>query len=148
MFDQIRDRLGITAETDYSVDRAETVSAFESLLDMEGVSVDDAPAAVDEFEEIVTRYDEISADVTDAMNELTEDGGVPLLYIVDDDTELDRWQRENPDLVAEIKSVAEHMDDLLERLEVDDQSVDEGESPYAEVNGFYRNVREAEQLTR
>jgi len=148
MLDRIRDWVDSADGETYEVDREATVAAFESLLDDERVTVDgDLAAVVEQFDEIVARYDEISDDVTDAMDELTDDGEMPGIYFAKDNTELDRWQRENPELVAEIESLYDRLGELTERLDVDESSTDEV-GPTGDADEFYQTLQSVHWLTK
>ncbi|MFC6873857.1 hypothetical protein [Halobellus marinus] len=146
MLDWLRERIGGSEGVDYTVDYAETRAAFESFVRGEGVTTDgDTEELIERFEGILSRYDEISAEVESATNEITEDGEVTLWDTVGNE-QLPEWQEENPTLVAELESLNEEFDQLIEELNPDESAIDEG-GPITEVNAFYRKLNNAGWLT-
>ncbi|WP_436932463.1 hypothetical protein [Halosimplex halobium] len=143
MFDRIREMVGTEDNTkSYEINPQEVISAFERFLEREGVAVNQEKSDVmDEFVEIVNRYDNIGSELQQAQENIGDENGISLLDQMDND-QFDRWQKNHEHTIEEVESLNEDIIELLNKIDVDESRLDES-GPFSEVTEFIQRVSDA-----
>ena len=146
MIDWLRDLVGTEDDETEEIAPGETIDAFERFLESEDVTVkQDNADLVDQFADIVGRYDDIRPEIRRAREEIG-DGDSLSLYDVVRNEEFDSWQEDNQSTLAEIESLNEDFRRLLEDIDLNESEIDTS-GPISEVNRFYKQVHDAVWLT-
>lgn len=143
MFDRIREMVGTEDDTkSYEIDPQDVISAFERSLERKGVAVNqDKSDVMDEFVEIVNRYDNIGSELQQAQENIGDGNGFSLLDQLDND-QFDRWQKNHEHTIEEIDSLNEDIIELLNKIDVDESQLNES-GPFSEVTEFSQRVSDA-----
>lgn len=143
MFDRIREMVATEDSTKgYEINPQEVITAFERFLEREGVTVNqNRPDVMDEFAEIVYRYDNIGSELQHARENIGDENGISLLDQMDND-QFDRWQKNHEQTIEEIESLNEDVIELLNKVDVDESRLDES-GRFSEVTAFIQRVNDA-----
>jgi len=143
MFDRIREMVGTEDSTKgYEINPQEVITAFERFLEREGVTVNqNRPDVMDEFAEIVYRYDNIGSELQQARENIGDGNGISVLDQMDND-QFDRWQKNHEHTIEEIESLNEDVIELLNKVDVDKSRLDES-GRFSEVAEFIQRVNDA-----
>ena len=143
MFDRIREMVGTEdSTTGYEINPQEVITAFERFLEREGVTVNQNRSdVIDEFAEIVERYDDIGSELQQARENIGDGNGISLLDQIDND-QFDRWQKNHEHTIKEVESLNEDVIELLHKVDIDESRLDEA-GRFSEVAEFIERVNNA-----
>lgn len=148
MFDRLREMFGIKdTSSSYEINPQEVLTEFERLLEMDVVTVNQNETdVINDFGEIVERYDNIEAELQRARENIGDGDGISLLDLLDND-QFSRWQEDHKHTVEEIKSLNEDATELLNEINIDESRLDESRinesDQFSELAVFFEQLNNA-----